>query len=110
MADDTGNLANQDSVEVPAKSQHVVLDAAFISPGGHLVLQTDGLDDGMRVNYYDAQTGDWLLPATLTSPQEVVAEQNKLAEGGFKMTLLDYVPCYRSEAGTGNAMGFATWS
>jgi hypothetical protein len=24
--------------------------------------------------------------------------------------LLDYVPCYRSEAGTGNAMAFATWS
>jgi seryl-tRNA synthetase len=26
------------------------------------------------------------------------------------MKLLDYVPCYRSEAGTGNAMAFATWS
>jgi len=25
------------------------------------------------------------------------------------MTLVDYVPCYRSEAGTGNAMGFAYW-
>ena len=22
---------------------------------------------------------------------------------------VDYVPCYRSEAGTGNAMGFAYW-
>ena len=29
---------------------------------------------------------------------------------GFEMTLLDYVPCYRTEAGTGNAMAFATWS
>jgi hypothetical protein len=29
---------------------------------------------------------------------------------GFAMTLLDYVPCYRTEAGTGNAMAFATWS
>lgn len=28
---------------------------------------------------------------------------------GLEMTLLDYVPCYRSEAGTGNAMGFAYW-
>ena len=27
----------------------------------------------------------------------------------FKMDLLDYVPCYRSDAGTGNAMAFATW-
>jgi len=28
---------------------------------------------------------------------------------GKKMTLVDYVPCYRSEAGTGNAMGFVYW-
>jgi hypothetical protein len=28
---------------------------------------------------------------------------------GKKMTLADYVPCYRTEAGTGNAMGFAYW-
>jgi aromatic ring-opening dioxygenase catalytic subunit (LigB family) len=32
-----------------------------------------------------------------------------LEDTGFEMTLLDYVPCYRSEAGTGNAMAFATW-
>ncbi len=29
---------------------------------------------------------------------------------GLKMTVADYVPCYRSEAGTGNAMGFASWA
>jgi 3-O-methylgallate 3,4-dioxygenase len=28
---------------------------------------------------------------------------------GFKFSAVDYVPCYRSEAGTGNAMGFAYW-
>jgi hypothetical protein len=28
---------------------------------------------------------------------------------GKKMNLVDYVPCYRTEAGTGNAMGFAYW-
>jgi hypothetical protein len=34
-----------------------------------------------------------------------------MVEGtGFAMKLLDYVPCYRTEAGTGNAMAFATWS
>ena len=32
-----------------------------------------------------------------------------LSDTGRKMDLMDYVPCYRSEAGTGNAMGFATW-
>lgn len=32
-----------------------------------------------------------------------------MREAGLEMHLLDYVPCYRSEAGTGSAMGFATW-
>jgi len=32
-----------------------------------------------------------------------------LAGTKLRMQLLDYVPCYRSEAGTGNAMAFATW-
>ena len=32
-----------------------------------------------------------------------------LAGAGLAMTLVDYVPCYRSEAGTGNAMAFAIW-
>lgn len=32
-----------------------------------------------------------------------------MAAAGKKMTLVDYVPCYRSEAGTGNAMGFIYW-
>lgn len=32
-----------------------------------------------------------------------------MADCGLPMTLVDYVPCYRSEAGTGNAMGFAYW-
>jgi hypothetical protein len=33
-----------------------------------------------------------------------------MAEAGLKMKLIDYVPCYRSLAGTGSAMGFAHWS
>ncbi len=32
-----------------------------------------------------------------------------MAELDLDMTLVDYVPCYRSEAGTGNAMGFVYW-
>ena len=31
-------------------------------------------------------------------------------ETDLEMTLHDYVPCYRSEAGTGSGMAFATWS
>lgn len=33
-----------------------------------------------------------------------------MTECDLLMTLVDYVPCYRSEAGTGNAMGFAYWA
>ena len=32
-----------------------------------------------------------------------------LAETELEMDMKEYVPCYRSEAGTGNAMAFATW-
>jgi 3-O-methylgallate 3,4-dioxygenase len=32
-----------------------------------------------------------------------------MAELDFEMQVIDYVPCYRSEAGTGNAMGFVCW-
>ena len=36
----------------------------------------------------------------------VSAAMNEL---GLACRLVDYVPCYRSEAGTGNAMGFVVW-
>ena len=32
-----------------------------------------------------------------------------LADTELQMRVVDYVPCYRSDAGTGNAMGFAVW-
>lgn len=32
-----------------------------------------------------------------------------LDASGLKLTQSDYIPCYRSLAGTGNAMAFATW-
>lgn len=32
-----------------------------------------------------------------------------LDDGDLEMDLLDYVPCYRTEAGTGSGMGFAVW-
>ncbi len=44
-----------------------------------------------------SETKNWLVVA------------GAMAEAGLKMELLDYVPCYRSEAGTGSAMGFARW-
>jgi 3-O-methylgallate 3,4-dioxygenase len=38
-----------------------------------------------------------------------IALAGALAGTGRRMQLVDYVPCYRSLAGTGNAMGFAQW-
>ena len=38
-----------------------------------------------------------------------IAGIDALAETNLQMNLIDYVPCYRSKAGTGNAMAFATW-
>jgi seryl-tRNA synthetase len=29
---------------------------------------------------------------------------------GAPMTLVDYIPCYRTEAGTGEGMGFMYWT
>ncbi len=39
-----------------------------------------------------------------------IALAGALEETGLQMKLVDYVPCYRSAAGTGNAMGFAEWT
>lgn len=44
-----------------------------------------------------SETKNWLVVAGM------------LAETDLVMELLDYVPCYRSEAGTGSGMAFATW-
>ena len=38
-----------------------------------------------------------------------IAAVGALADAGLGFELVDYVPCYRSTAGTGNAMAFALW-
>jgi 3-O-methylgallate 3,4-dioxygenase len=32
-----------------------------------------------------------------------------MSETELKMDLIDYVPCYRSEAGSGSGLAFAAW-
>lgn len=39
-----------------------------------------------------------------------IAAAGALMESGLQMKLVDYVPCYRSEAGTGTAQAFAYWN
>lgn len=80
---------------------HFVIDEAFDRAVLDALQQRDlgflfGLDD----RYFRAGTSEiknWLVAAGM------------LAETGLQMRVLDYVPCYRSEAGTGCAMGFALW-
>ena len=39
-----------------------------------------------------------------------LATQAAVAGSGLKFELIDYIPCYRSDAGTGNANTFGVWS
>lgn len=56
------------------------------------------IDEGLFQSGGTAEIKNW-IPA-----------YGALAELGLEMHLVDYVPCYRSAAGTGNAMGFAYWT
>jgi hypothetical protein len=53
---------------------------------------------------------DALFRSGTSETKNWVVASGAIAGRGFTMRLLDYVPCYRTEAGTGNAMAFATWS
>ena len=80
---------------------HFVIDEAFddkiLSALKRRDLQTLTAESDDMFRSGTSETKNWLITAGI------------LAETDFEMTLLDYVPCYRSEAGTGNAMAFATW-
>jgi aromatic ring-opening dioxygenase LigB subunit len=81
---------------------HFVIDEDF----DHRILKAFQTDDVAAITGED----DTLFRSGTSETKNWIVARGALAETGFKMTLLDYVPCYRSEAGTGNAMGFATWS
>ena len=89
---------------------------ALIASGGwtHFVI-----DEELDRRFLDAmQTGD---EAALTRIPEKLFMGNTsemknwypvvaaMHDEGLRFRLVDYVPCYRTEAGTGNAMGFALW-
>lgn len=50
-----------------------------------------------------------LLQAGTAELQNWLPVASALNALGKRMTVVDYVPCYRSAAGTGTAMAFATW-
>ena len=56
-----------------------------------------------------ARIPDEILQSGTSEMKNWITLAGVMAEAGLEMNLVDYVPCYRSLAGTGNAMGFAYW-
>jgi OH-DDVA oxygenase len=81
---------------------HFVIDEEF----DHRILGAFQRDDVEAITGED----DALFRSGTSETKNWIVARGALEATGFTMKLLDYVPCYRSEAGTGNAMAFATWS
>ena len=80
---------------------HFVIDEEFDQRGNQGLKTLDmNLLASLPEEYFISGTSEiknWITTAAIVN------------EGGLKNSMLDYIPCYRSEAGTGNAMGFMTW-
>jgi len=80
---------------------HFVIDEAFDRD----IMQAMRLGDTEHIFALD----DRLFRAGTSEIKNWLVAAGILAQTKLEMQILDYVPCYRSEAGTGCAMGFATW-
>lgn len=80
---------------------HFVIDEEF----DHLVLTALANNDLATL----AKQSDAMFQSGTSEIKNWLIVAGLLAETDLRMTLLDYVPCYRTEGGTGNAMGFAIW-
>ena len=89
---------------------------AVIASGGltHFVIEEDF--DQVVLEAFRENDGETLksLPANMLNSgnseiRNWITVAGAAADDGLAFKLVDYVPCYRSEAGTGNAMGFAYW-
>ena len=67
--------------------------------------------DAMQKNDFDDLTAipEALYQSGTSETKNWIAAAGILAASGLSMNLIDYIPCYRSEAGTGTAMAFAYW-
>jgi 3-O-methylgallate 3,4-dioxygenase len=81
---------------------HWVLDEPF----DHMVLEALKRADAAAL----AQIPESMWQAGTSEIKNWITVAGIMAETRLKMDVVDYVPCYRSDAGTGNAMGFASWS
>jgi 3-O-methylgallate 3,4-dioxygenase len=90
---------------------------ALIASGGlsHFVID-ESIDrtfiEAMKTRRIDklAALGEGTFQSGTSEIKNWVPVAGAMAELGLDFNLVDYVPCYRSVAGTGNAMGFVSWS
>jgi 3-O-methylgallate 3,4-dioxygenase len=90
---------------------------ALIASGGlsHFVID-ESIDqtfiEAMKTRRIDelAALGEDTFQSGTSEIKNWVPVAGAMAELGFDFNLVDYVPCYRSIAGTGNAMGFVSWA
>jgi len=80
---------------------HFVLDESF----DHELLDAMQAGDAAKL----AAVSENMFQAGTSEIKNWIVVAGAMSEAGLKMSLVDYVPCYRSEAGTGSAMGFARW-
>jgi hypothetical protein len=78
---------------VDEELDHQFLDALL---GGDRAVLASLSDDVLRSGTSELRS--WIVAGTAAR------------QAGLAGELVDYQPCYRSEAGTGNAMGFVTWA
>ena len=89
----------------------------IVASGGlsHFVIDEEHdarMIEGFKNNDEKAITGepDKLFRSGTSETKNWITVAGILKETGLSIDTFDYIPCYRSEAGTGNAMGFATWT
>ena len=90
---------------------------AFIATGGlsHFVVDETfdhQIIEGMKKGDAEALSGfsEGMFESGTSEIKNWITVAGAMAESRLSMAMLDYVPCYRSEAGTGSGMGFAHWS
>ena len=90
---------------------------AIIASGGlsHTVIEEDldhRLIDGMKTDDFAKLTDlpDARFRNGTSEVKNWIILAGAVGGSGLEMNLVDYVPCYRTEAGTGCAMGFAEWT
>jgi 3-O-methylgallate 3,4-dioxygenase len=89
---------------------------ALIASGGlsHFVIDEEvdnGILDAMRERSIASveKFGEEIFQSGTSEIKNWVPVAGVMADLGLKLNIVDYVPCYRSLAGTGNAMGFVYW-